>query len=353
MAGDEVELKTIFPEGTYEECTYSSDHKYICTIDETGKVKAISGGMTTVRVTAENGVTASCAVTVKPVASDIDFYNRNRFIFPGQRIKLEYYLPYGEYTKYVTFTSSNEKICTVTKDGYVKGIDYGTATVKVMTREGVFDVCSITVTNDGKLLSKDPENNPALYKRFKAIYQYPSLPTGCEITALTMVLNFLGYDVSKEKMADDYLEKGNAWETDFREKFAGNPYSSYSYGCYAPVIVNSANRFLEDQGSDMRAEELENMSFTDLFKFTDNGVPVMVWATLNLVPGYYTATWEATNGETVTWYANEHCMVLVGHDDSAGTVFAADPDQGKIMEYDSQLFETRYKELFSQSVVIR
>ena len=353
MAGDEIQLKTIMPEGTYAECSYISDHKFVCTIDSTGKVKAVGGGETTVRVVAQNGVSATCKVTVKPVASDIDFYNRNRVIVPGQRIKLEYYLPEGEYTRYVTFTSSDLRICTVSSDGYVKGVGYGNATVKVTTREGVYDVCRVTVTDDGRLLSQDPANGPAMYKRFKAIYQYPELPTGCEITALTMALNFLGYDVTKETMADDYLEKGNAWETDFREKFAGNPYSSYSYGCYAPVIVNSANSFLEDQGSSMRAEALDNMKFTDLFKFTDNGVPVILWATINLVPGYYTATWTATNGNTVTWYANEHCMVLVGHDDSAGTVFAADPDQGKVMEYDSQLFEKRYEELFRQAVVIR
>lgn len=353
MAGDKVELKTVMPEGTYAECSYVSDNKDVCTIDENGCVKAVYTGRTTVRVIAENGISAVCSVTVRPVASDIDFYNRNRVIFPGQRVKLEYYLPKDEYTRYVTFTSSNLKVCTVSSDGYVKGVGNGTATVRVTTREGAYDECRVTVTDDGRLLAQDPANNPALQKRFKTIYQYPALPTGCEITSLTMVMNFLGFNVTKEEMADDYLEKGNAWETDFREKFAGNPYSSYSYGCYAPVIVNSANSFLKDNGSNMRAESLENWNFTDLFGFTDNGVPVIIWATIQLVPGYYTATWTCTNGETVTWYANEHCMVLLGHDDSAGTVFAADPDQGKIMEYDSKLFETRYEELFRQAVVIR
>lgn len=40
------------------------------------------------------------------------------------------------------------------------------------------------------------------------VSQYPELPTGCEITALTTVLNYLGYNVDKLTMADYYLDKG-------------------------------------------------------------------------------------------------------------------------------------------------
>ena len=32
---------------------------------------------------------------------------------------------------------------------------------------------------------------------FEIIYQEPELPTGCEITALTMVLHYYGFDVDK------------------------------------------------------------------------------------------------------------------------------------------------------------
>ena len=77
----------------------------------------------------------------------------------------------------------------------------------------------------------------------------------------------------------------------------------------------------------------------------------MVWTTIDLWQGYYTATWTCTNGKTVTWYANEHCMVLLGHD--ATKVYVADPTHGDIRSYDRELFKTRYKELFSQAVVIQ
>ncbi len=40
---------------------------------------------------------------------------------------------------------------------------------------------------------------------FEIIRQMPELPTGCEITALTMMLNYYGYSVDKMTMASEYL----------------------------------------------------------------------------------------------------------------------------------------------------
>ena len=151
-------------------------------------------------------------------------------------------------------------------------------------------------------------------------------------------------------MSDRYLDKGPLWSTDFRKAFVGEPRSSSAYGCYAPVIVNAANKYLTEKGSSLRAKELKNFKFEDLFNFTDNGVPVVVWCTINLVPGYYTSSWVA-DGKTVTWWCNEHCMVLLGH--KGDKVYAADPTNGKVMEYSLSLFRTRYEELFSQAVVIQ
>ena len=45
---------------------------------------------------------------------------------------------------------------------------------------------------------------------FEIIEQYPELPTGCEITAMTMVLNYYGYNVDKVTMALDYMPKVQA-----------------------------------------------------------------------------------------------------------------------------------------------
>lgn len=70
--------------------------------------------------------------------------------------------------------------------------------------------------------------------------QNPELPTGCEITALTTVLNYLGYDVDKLTLADNFLDKGRVGETSPYKAFVGNPRDEDACGAFAPVIVNSA-----------------------------------------------------------------------------------------------------------------
>ena len=41
----------------------------------------------------------------------------------------------------------------------------------------------------------------------KYVSQYPSLPNGCEITSLATVLNYYGFNVTKDELARDYLKK--------------------------------------------------------------------------------------------------------------------------------------------------
>lgn len=200
-----------------------------------------------------------------------------------------------------------------------------------------------------KFSENESENNK-LINSFKALCQYPELPTGCEITSLTMVLNYYGFDVDKCDLSDNYLDKGKVGTVDFRMIFEGDPRDKDSYGCYAPVIVNTANKFLRSQSSSLKAAEITDTEFEDLFEYTNKGVPVMVWCTYELAQGHFSVTWNV-DGQDMTWYTPEHCMVLLGQkDDKAVT---ADPASGEIKEYDKELLKTRYEELFKQAVIIQ
>ena len=44
-----------------------------------------------------------------------------------------------------------------------------------------------------------------LIPNFEIVSQMPELPTGCEITALTMVLNYYDYQADKTEIATEYL----------------------------------------------------------------------------------------------------------------------------------------------------
>ena len=186
---------------------------------------------------------------------------------------------------------------------------------------------------------------------FEALSQFPELPNGCEITSLAAVLDFYGYDVDKTTLSDVYLPKAPVGQANFYVEFVGDPRDDDAYGCYAPVIVATANSYLESVGSSSRAKNLTGATPDELYARVDQGQPVIVWATRYLEAGYYSVTWNV-DGQSMTWYTPEHCMVLVGYDKDNGTVSLADPMEGSVVKYDMDLFEQRYGELKNQAVVI-
>ena len=185
----------------------------------------------------------------------------------------------------------------------------------------------------------------------KHIDQNPTLPNGCEITSLAMALNSLGFDVSKETLSDNYLPKAKIGEANFYEEFVGNPRNANAYGCYAGAIVNAANSYLASQGSDLRAVDHTGSSFEDILKIVQSGKPVIVWITyyINDDPGYTTKWW--VDGEYLVWKGNLHCVLLKGYDTGKHTVIVDDPTRST-EEYDMTLFIKRFKQFYSQAVVI-
>ncbi len=180
------------------------------------------------------------------------------------------------------------------------------------------------------------------------ILQSPELPTGCEVTSLAIVLNYYGYNIDKCDLSEYYLDKGLIGETNPNDAFLGEPRYDDSYGCYAPVIVNCANYYLN---GDRNVINLTGTSFYDLLDYINNGVPVIVWATTNMVNSYYSTTWDLPDGE-FTWKANEHCLVITGYDYNSQLIFVADPVAGNT-EYDMNVFADRYEQMGCQAVIIR
>lgn len=180
------------------------------------------------------------------------------------------------------------------------------------------------------------------------VSQYPELPTGCEITALTTVLNYLGYNVDKLTMADYYLDKGKMGEVSPYKAFVGNPRDEDSCGAFAPVLVNSATKYLKSQRSYMNVYNITGAEYNELLDYVDDGHPVLVLETMYMKEPYESCTWNI-DGENIMWLSREHAMVLIGYTQS--TYIMADPLRG-ICEYDKELVETRYKSMGKQAIVI-
>lgn len=123
------------------------------------------------------------------------------------------------------------------------------------------------------------------------ILQNPELPSGCEITSLTMSLNYNGYKVDKIELSDNFLPKGKIGETDYNVAFVGNPKDNTGFGCYAPVIVNTANNYLKSVESKKTAFNLTGSSLQEIFKYIDSNIPVIVWVTNEMKAPYISRTW--------------------------------------------------------------
>lgn len=186
----------------------------------------------------------------------------------------------------------------------------------------------------------------------KHISQNPELPTGCEVTSLTMVLNYLGFDVDKSYMADRYLDKLNSFDGSFYDYFIGDPSSPDGFGCFAPAITRCANRYLTDNASSLKAFNISGAPLKRLFGEILDGNPVIVWTTSNWeTPVTYTDIW-LNNNSVFKWPNNEHCVVLIGFNLEKNTVFLADP-LSDIVERDLSEFAETYSSYYKQAVVIR
>lgn len=191
------------------------------------------------------------------------------------------------------------------------------------------------------------------------IYQKDDFPTGCESVSAVMLLKYYGISISVDEFIENYLELGNYYWDDEgvmhaahpAEKFIGNPRENTGFGCYAPVIEKAVKRILADEESILSVRLTTGSELEKLCRlYIDNDKPVLVWASMGMKPTREGRSWILENGESFTWIAGEHCLVLVGYDDEY--YYLNDPLVGKAVAYERELVESRYRELGSQSLVI-
>lgn len=182
----------------------------------------------------------------------------------------------------------------------------------------------------------------------KNIRQRPQLPTGCESVALTIVLKHLGFSLSKTAIASRYLPKSSS---NFVTAFWGSPFSSSGGGIYSPGLTKTANKYLKAKKSSMRAYDLTGIRFSDLYRYIDENIPVIVWNSMYMrwpcaVHSYRYA------GKTWHFYRYEHCVVLCGYDKKNKKVLINDPLSGLVWRKASS-FERIYNKMGKMAIVIQ
>lgn len=193
---------------------------------------------------------------------------------------------------------------------------------------------------------------------FAVIVQTPELPTGCEITALTMILGYYGYVVDKTVMASDYLPvlpaefyqgtDGKLYGPDMEDYFVGDPFSS-GYICGPGAIAAAGDRYLAEQGSRMRVEDMTGASPETLYRLVARGIPALVWVTIEMKERREAQGWYTEDGRYMEWSSNDHGAVLIGY--SEDTVTVADPILG-LRVYGRNTFERVFASRGNQCVIL-
>ena len=185
------------------------------------------------------------------------------------------------------------------------------------------------------------------------INQFPELPSGCEATALTMLLNYSGKSITKIEVATNmpkgplpYYKDDKVIGPNPSESFIGTPFDAHSYGIYHEPIVDMIENYMPN-----RSLNLTGKSFDEILEVVANGNPVMVWASINMIPLSYKSYWQFEDGTFFNWPSNEHAMVIIGYNEN--NVIINDPYTGRRQNYNKDIFIHRWTELGNQAVSIK
>lgn len=185
------------------------------------------------------------------------------------------------------------------------------------------------------------------------VSQYPSLPSGDEVTALGTVLKHLGYNVEITELCDLYLNKGPVGFTSFYEANVGNPRSQYnSYGCYAPVIIDAGKKYIKANGGTSQVTDMSGYNVDELYRQVSLGNPIIVWVCEDFETTPSISRIWVVDGKSLYLKSNMACMVLIGYDYTRNTVTLSDP-AGGVFSVDMDLFSLRYSQMGSQAIMIR
>lgn len=232
-------------------------------------------------------------------------------------------------------------------------------TVAFISGCGEKDISEDFQENNSAVVSRATRDSSVI-QNFNIVYQEPELPTGCEITAMTMALNYSGCNVDKYTMATKYLpctsytfeygEDGNLYGPSPEEYFIGDPTSAYGYVCGTTPIVTAANNYLKDAKSKLKATDITGATPNELYELVDKGYPIVVWVTIDMTERSDIEKWTATDGKQYDWCMDDHAAVLIGY--STNTVTIADPLAG-FVEYSKESFESVFKSRNNKCVVLK
>jgi uncharacterized protein YvpB len=186
--------------------------------------------------------------------------------------------------------------------------------------------------------------------------QLPELYNGCEVTSLSMLLNYAGHPVGKLELARNIRKDPTPEQVDASGKTIrwGNPNTGFvgdvtgdrrGYSVYHGPISDLLDQYLPDRAVDLTGE-----SFETLLNTVANGKPVVVWVTEDFAPTEDWVSWDSPSGNVRATFS-EHCVLLTGYDEQKITL--NDPLDGQRKQVNRANFQGAWEQLGQQAVTYR
>lgn len=129
-----------------KELTWESSNPDVVTVDENGKIEAISGGRATITATSVNGVSASLNVVVNVPITNATINKESLTMNKGDEEQLEVTIEPSDATdKEITWTTDDDEVATVDDTGKVTAVGAGETTITAK-------VGSFTLTTDVEVI---------------------------------------------------------------------------------------------------------------------------------------------------------------------------------------------------------
>lgn len=179
---------------------------------------------------------------------------------------------------------------------------------------------------------------------------YPVLYNGCEVTSLTMILQYNNISISKNDVAAWLPSVPIVYENGLRgnpnDAFVGD-ITGYDYGFsvyHGPIVALAANFVSFD-----RIKDITGSSFDAVLDALNNGYPVWTITSTSYAPVDDMEVWQTPTGEVNVSY-NEHSVVVVGYDDNY--FYVNDPYGIKNQPVDKSSFIASWEQFGSQAIYI-
>lgn len=232
----------------------------------------------------------------------------------------------------------------------------------LLKEENLYQMISPTSIKGEQVAFSDLYHNfrkakPSVRLDVPLVKQFPELPRGCEVTALTMLLNYHGYDTTKMELARKIKKDPTPYKEQGGKIYFGNPHQGFvgdiysrsnpGLGVYVEPIIDLAYIYAKTD-----VVNLTNQKELELMFALSAGYPVWIITntTYSKLPASAFQTWHTALGKIKVTY-KEHSVVITGYDENY--YYFNDPLDGKNKKAPKASFIEAWQQMGSQAITIQ